>query len=137
MVINKEKEFLFKKHNASTPSTGMPPGELSISTIDPREIDQILREIASICQKSHLFDRFLRVRASDKVEILASEFNKNPNGIPPPKENKTLTKTSKLNELIQGIFIFIKGMTANFVLMVFYCFKKRVIILSRKVLRRL
>ncbi len=31
--------------------------------IEPRELDQLLIDIASICQKIHLFDRFLKVRA--------------------------------------------------------------------------
>lgn len=93
--IKKDKEQSFQKSGSST--------LVSSTSLDPREIDQILREIASICQKAHLFDRFLRVRASDKVEVLNSEFLKNPRAVPPPKDDEMLQQTSKLNEIIQGI----------------------------------
>jgi hypothetical protein len=39
---------------------GGPPPE---PPVDPRELDSILVEIAGICQKEALFDRFLRVNA--------------------------------------------------------------------------
>ena len=38
--------------------------ESSESVIEPRERDQLLGEMSSICQKIHLFDRFLKVRVA-------------------------------------------------------------------------
>ncbi|KAJ8331403.1 Golgi transport complex subunit 4 [Batrachochytrium dendrobatidis] len=69
--------------------------------VDPRELDLILGEITTVCQKAYYFDRFLRMRASDQVNTLkanASSDSLSENG------KDGLMPTSSLNEQIH-IFI--------------------------------
>ncbi|KAJ2995425.1 Golgi transport complex subunit 4 [Globomyces sp. JEL0801] len=67
--------------------------------IDPRELDVILGELAEICQKSHLFDRFIRLRASEDKEKLkdTDRFSK--------LNDVDIADTTKLNETIQALAI--------------------------------
>ncbi|KAL2917072.1 Golgi transport complex subunit 4 [Polyrhizophydium stewartii] len=78
--------------------------------VDPRELDVILTEIASICQKAHLFDRFLRMRAADEADALRAAKDVDPAIVPPPGSDG-LAKTSKLNEQVHtliGYFVTIE-----------------------------
>lgn len=91
--IRKEQDTVFK--NIQT---------LTEPLVEPRELDKILGELASICEKAHLFDRFLRIRAKDKLELLKVQYAANSNNISPPETDEIsgLSKMSKLNEIIQG-----------------------------------
>ncbi|RKO91852.1 COG4 transport protein-domain-containing protein [Blyttiomyces helicus] len=86
------------------------------STIDPRELDAILGEIAIISQRAQQFDRFLRVRGTAEVEKLEKDPTKPADFIQSTQSSKDgLAKLSKLNERVQGLMSNFVAMEEYFV----------------------
>ncbi|KAJ1328793.1 hypothetical protein BSLG_010017 [Batrachochytrium salamandrivorans] len=78
-------------------SSGAADNQHQQPPVDPRELDMILGEIATICQKSHFFDRFLRLRATDQVYALRADPSADLDKLP-PEGTDGLQQTSNLNE---------------------------------------
>ncbi|KAJ3298327.1 Golgi transport complex subunit 4 [Borealophlyctis nickersoniae] len=74
------------------------------STIDAKEIDVILNEMAVMSQRAQLFDRFLHMRAEEEVEKRkAAKTDGNASSAFAVTEGNGLVKVSKLNERIQEL----------------------------------